>query len=78
MKPAMTKEDAHAWKERWRAIREVECEELRSTPIDTKFRQLASMMQTARVLGWHTSTPEEIEYIRQLWIRLKSSSHDPR
>lgn len=75
-KPVMTREEARAWKERWRAMRELEIEELRNTPMETKFRQLAAMMQSARVLGWRTSTPEEIERVRRLWVRLKSAVHD--
>ncbi len=70
-RPIMTKEEARAWKERWRLVNEIERQELRAmTPIE-KLRQLATMMEAARDFGWQTSTPEEIEAIRARWRRLR-------
>ena len=39
--------------------------------METKFRQLASMMQSAFQLGWSSATDAEIEATRALWVRLK-------
>ena len=78
MKPKMTKAEACAWRERWRLVNQAEIQEIRATSFETRFRQLAAMMQTAITLGWASSKPEEIDSIRQRWIRLKSSAHDPR
>jgi len=72
----ITKAEARAWRRQWRLVNEAEIQERRTTPIEKKFRQLAAMMQTALVLGWKTSTPEEIEAIRERWIRLKSLQND--
>lgn len=76
MPPVMTKEEARIWRKRWNAMRAFERHELQHIPMESKFRQLASMMQTARVLNWRTSTPEEVEHVRQLWVRLKSRFHE--
>lgn len=78
MTPKTTKAEARAWLDRWRLVNESEIQEIRAASIDTKFRQLAAMMQTAIVLGWATSTPEEIDAIRRRWVRLKSCPHDTR
>lgn len=65
MKPIVSKAEARAWKRRWKLVNDLERDELRRTSIDTKFRQLAAMMQSALVLDWHTSTESELKAIRQ-------------
>jgi hypothetical protein len=70
----MTKADARAWKRRWRLVNETHRQELRDKPMETKFRQLAAMMYTARTLGWKTSTDAELRKIRARWARLKRGS----
>lgn len=76
MKQESTKAQIRAWHERWRIVNEAEIQELRATSMDEKFRQLAAMMQTAIVLGWESSTPQEIDVVRQRWARLRSRPHD--
>ncbi len=71
MNPKMTKAEARAWMDRWRIVNEAEIEELRNTSSEVKFRRLATLMHTARVLNWKTSTEAEDEIVRQRWIRLK-------
>lgn len=73
----MTRAEARAWKRRWRLVAAAHRDELRTTPMETKFRQLASMMQTAIQLGWSSATDAEIEATRALWVRLKEQ-HEAR
>jgi len=75
-KPRITKTQARAWTRRWKLVNKAERQELRTTPIEAKFRQLATMMHTARVLGWKTSTDAETQAVRDRWIRLKRAILD--
>jgi hypothetical protein len=67
------KEDAIAYKERWRAVAEVELQELRSTSMETKWRQLNSIVCLAIRLGIFKSDPSE-ELVYQQWVKLKEKS----
>jgi hypothetical protein len=71
METKMDKAEVRAWMDRWKAVNEAHREELRTTPMETKLRQLAVMMHTARTLGWKTSTEAELRRIRARWARLK-------
>jgi hypothetical protein len=67
----ISREDARAFKKRWEAINAAEREELRSTPIDLKLRQLAAMMTMARQLGWTQALAAEEDTARSQWCRLR-------
>lgn len=70
MSRRMTSEEARAFAARWALVAEAEEEELRATPLERKFAQLAALMASARALGWETHTPEEIDEVRARWNRL--------
>lgn len=74
MKLTMTKEEARAWRERWKLVNDFEREELRRMSMAEKSRQLEVLMNTAHECGWQTSTDEEIARVRNLWIRLKRAA----
>ncbi|MBI2941071.1 MAG: hypothetical protein HYY04_11605 [Chloroflexi bacterium] len=67
----MTKAEAEAFKARWKAVNAAEIEELRATPPERKLRQLASLMATARALGWDEALAAEEAEVRERWIKLK-------
>ena len=72
--PRMTTAEGRAWTARWRAVEEAEREELRTTPVEVKFRQLAVMMEAARELGWSSEASAEEEMAaRDKWIRLRKA-----
>ncbi len=48
----LTKGEARDFKRRWDAVNAAEKEELASTPITYKFRQIASLLASAGKLGW--------------------------
>jgi hypothetical protein len=52
-------------------VAEAEREELRATPMERKFAQLAAMMESAQALGWATTDPREVEEVRARWMRLR-------
>jgi len=60
------------YRDRWRAVREVEIEEQRRASITVRWQQLNALYAMARGLGLSYQTREdEIETVRQRWARLK-------
>jgi hypothetical protein len=62
----MTKEEAKAFKERWRAVNERIDEEIRNTPTTRKLQQLSSLYNFALTMGWLDRLGLDEE---QVWIR---------
>ena len=72
MPPRMPAEEVRAFALRWRMVHQVEVSELRATPGRRKLEMLASLMASARALGWATTDPTEVEEVRSRWIRLRT------
>jgi putative transcriptional regulator len=67
--------EAQAFKRRWEAVNAAEREELASTPVAHKFRQVAALLASAGQLGW-TGTQKEAEaQVRERWARLRQEYH---
>ena len=63
------------YRDRWRAVREVEIEEQRRAYITVRWQKLNALYAMARGLGMSFQTREdEIETVRQRWARLKERS----
>ena len=71
MKAEITKPGAQAFRQRWEAVTGAELEELRRTPVATKFRQLAALMASVPKLGWKEALASEEAEVRDRWNRLK-------
>lgn len=69
----MTEREGQQFRERWQLVTEAERQELRSTPVQLKFKQLAALMQSAQALGWETYDEADIEAVRQRWRRLREA-----
>jgi hypothetical protein len=69
----MTKAEAQAWRDRWKLVNEAEVEELRTTDLATKFRQLAALMASVDSFGWRPSLDEGVDEVRQRWNRLREA-----
>ena len=67
-------QDAARYQERWAIVRERLNEELRGTSMETKLRQLASLMQSAREMGWSQSLDEENDAVRARWMALRRAT----
>ena len=52
-------------------MNDAEQEELRNTPVEVKFRQLASLMASAQALGWTEDLAGEEAEVRERWARLR-------
>lgn len=73
MKKSAKAAEYRAWKDRWKAVNEITAEENRRlTPAD-RLRQFFSLMEMARAMDWHTSTPEEDAVVRERWNRLRKA-----
>lgn len=67
----MTKEEALLFKSSWRLANERIAEEIRSTPVITKLRQLAAMFAAGESLGWSQRMRVGEEEVRERWQRLR-------
>ena len=71
----LTKAAALAFKSRWAAVNAAEREELASTPMAHKFRQLGVLLAMARRFGWTAATEAEEGLVRDRWARLRRGLH---
>ncbi|MBI1762578.1 MAG: hypothetical protein HYR56_14185 [Acidobacteria bacterium] len=69
----MTKEEALAFKERWRLVNEFINEEIRQTPPAVKLRQLATLFQFGRAMGWEEKLRQGEEEAQARWRRLQEA-----
>ncbi len=69
----MTKAEARAWRRRWKLVNEFQREELRRTPIEVKFRQLAYLMEFARQFPPTKKELRERAEVRERWSRLRKA-----
>lgn len=70
---AMTPEQARAFFERWKLVREVEAAELRRTSMDSKLRQLAALMESRAAFGPDPQRESETEAVRERWMRIRQA-----
>ena len=62
---------ATRYREQWAIVRDRLDEELRATSMETKLRQTAHLMQSAREMGWSQSLNEEDDAVRVRWMALR-------
>lgn len=72
-----TKDDMLAYRARWQVVAQIELQELRMTPIETKWRQLNSIINLAIRLGIFIPDPSE-EIVYQKWAKLKEKASQSR
>ena len=73
MKPRMTKEQARAFKDRWKLVNEYEKEELRRTPPDLRLQQFNTLLTWTHEFGWTEALAEGEAEVRERWVRLKKA-----
>ena len=67
------KDDWIAYQDRWQAVAIVELQELRATTVETKWRQLNSIVSLAIRIGIFRPDPSE-ELVYQQWAKLKEKA----
>ena len=65
---------AARYRRRWAIVRKRLIEELRATSMESKLRQLAGLMQSAREMGWSRSQEEEDDAVRARWMALRRAT----
>ena len=70
---AITSDEARAYFERWDLVRDAETEELRRTSMDTKLRQLESLMASRLMFGPEPDREEGIGVVRARWNTLRQA-----
>lgn len=68
-----TREEAQAWAARWKLVNDAEIAELRSTPIDVKFRQVAALMATPYFEGEQENRDLDVAATRAIWQKLRAA-----
>jgi hypothetical protein len=68
----ITSEDARQFLDRWALVNAHEIEELRRTPMETKLRQLASLM-AARHLFADPQRDKEASEVQRRWAQLRQA-----
>lgn len=70
---SLTKAEARAFRKRWQLVNAREEEELRSTPLEVKWRQFITMLGWARQFGWQHDLEEGVAEVRERWARLRKA-----
>ena len=68
-----TREDAHRYLEGWRLVEEQEISELQNTSMETKARQLASLMASWELFGEDPEREKGILEVRARWSRIRKT-----
>jgi len=71
----LSKGEAQAFKRRWEDVNAAEREELASTPVALKFRQVEALLASAGNLGWKETLSGEVDLVRERWTRLRREYH---
>jgi len=75
MEGKITKEEAIAFRNRWKMVNEAELQELRKTSTIQKFCQLTTLMGWIKDFGWDEALKTEVSEVRERWIKLKRLWH---
>jgi hypothetical protein len=71
MSRLMTKEEAQAWRERWRAVNAFEREETRRKSRELRLQECMELSGWARAMGWLGTRRDGQEQVWERWRRLK-------
>jgi hypothetical protein len=67
----ISKADAQAYLNRWSMVRDAERDELRTTSMDIKAKQLMSLMESRELFGADVEREQEVVQVRARWARLR-------
>lgn len=70
---AITAEQAREYLSRWRLLREAEIDQLRSTSMETKLRQLAVLMASRSLFRTDTERERQADEVRERWNRIREA-----
>jgi hypothetical protein len=67
----ISKSDALAYLNRWSMVHDAERDRLRTTPLEIKVKQLASLMESRTLFGEDPKREQEVIEVRNRWARLR-------
>jgi hypothetical protein len=67
----LSPDDARRYLSRWTLVNEQERRELQATSVQTKFRQLAALMQSATIFADSDARLDEDDDIRARWQKIR-------
>lgn len=67
----MTPEEARAYFRRWELLREEETRQRLRTSMETKLRQLSSLMASRHLFGVDPDREAGVQAVRERWARLR-------
>jgi uncharacterized protein len=70
----LTKQEARAFTQKWNLVNSAERQELASTPVAQKFRQLEALLVLAKQLGW-TDLAAHDDGVWERWTKLRRISN---
>lgn len=69
----LTKKQAGIYKQRWRQIEYIQTQELQTTPMSLKFKQLCLLMNSFHTKPLNIEREKEVNTVRKYWITLKKN-----
>jgi hypothetical protein len=66
----ITREQADAFLARWKLVKQAQTKELRETSIDTKVRQLSTLMASRDLFPPDPDRELQVEGVRERWARI--------
>jgi len=73
MDKKLSKNEARAFRERWRLVNSREEQELRTASPELKWQQFLTLLRWAREFGWTRSLSEGEAEVRQRWAMLRKA-----
>ena len=71
--PQLTKARARAFRDRRRRVDAREVEDLRTTDLETRWRQFNTLLARARRPEWAAALSEGVDEVRERWTRLRKA-----
>jgi len=69
----LSKKQAAVYKQRWREVESVQIQELQTTPMSSKFKQLCLLMNSFNPSRPAPDREKKIDAIRRRWIMLRKN-----
>lgn len=70
---AITPEQAREYLNRWKLVRQTEIDQLRSTSMETKLRQLAVLMASRGLFNSNPGRERQAEELSDRWARIRKA-----
>jgi hypothetical protein len=73
LRKTLSRKEAQEFRRRWALVNAAEQAELRTTPLERKLRQLATLMAVVQPAGWTDVLKAEDAEVRARWNRLRAA-----